>query len=159
MVKEAAVMEAVVARLLDLNTDEALAAAVEQGQPELADLEREKAAAAQAVQAVRAKLHRAGMAFSEGTMSASVYRGVEDTLTDELEGAAARYAAACEKVLRVPNLSAVRERVGEVVASLQDHPEWLRLLDPAQASRLLQAAGVRVLVEDRQVLDVRVAVA
>jgi DNA invertase Pin-like site-specific DNA recombinase len=109
-----------------------------------ADLERARGD----VQRIRSRRDRLALLVSDGTMTADVYRSADDHLVEELEEAAARLAAAQTKLAAHPPLDEQRAQLTDLIAT----PGLLD--DPANRLQLYRA-GIRIIVEEREIVEIR----
>jgi hypothetical protein len=122
--------------------------------PDPLALDRDVETARAAVETIKRKRHRLGLALADGVMTADVYRSTDDELVDQLKAAAAQLAQAQAARLAIPSPEERRTVLDDLVARFEQDPDWLLGDPPRVASARLKRYGLQIWCRDGQVVDV-----
>ena len=152
---ESQVLAEVGAFLEWLTTEDALdqvLSALDEG-AEIQQMEQELDQAQKTIQDLQQAKVRAGHAFAAGDMEISVYRQVNDDLSDQLFSAQSTAQELARTLEAVPDLEERRVTLEEL---RETFPQLLEAKEEAEISAILQNAGVRVYIEERKVRLIRI---
>ena len=120
---------------------------------EIQKMEQELAQAMFSIENIEARKVRAGHAFAGGDMEIAVYRQVNDDLSEQLATAQNTAQELTRALEAVPDLAERRITLEELARTF---PDLLETKDAAEVSAILQNAGVRVYIEERKVIRIRI---
>lgn len=153
-IAEARALTAVAAYLAELTQAEAREAALSRIAPS-PDLEAELETQKRRIQALEAQRKRIALALAAGDMEVSIYREVDTELLERLEAARGEAAEIRTVIEALPDLDARRAAL-EAVS--ENFPRMLAEDEPVRASGLLQNAGIRVYIENGEVITITLEV-
>lgn len=117
--------------------------------PDRTALQSELGAAQGVLQAVETKRQRLALALADGKMTADIYRTTDDQLIEELERAAAHLIQTQTRLASLPSIEERRAALETLII----HPDWLRTGPIQQTRAALLQSGLRVLVENGQIVE------
>lgn len=118
----------------------------------LPQLRSRLARAASTVADLEQRLVRAGHAYAAGDMGLDVYRQVDADLRERLEAARLLEQNTRRELDSLPDIEARRRILLELAQGFDD---LVAQAEPAEISRLLQEAGLQVLVEEGHIVEIR----
>ena len=141
-------------RLATLTTDEAIDALLSADMPDAAQLARDLARAQARVETLATK--EAGLLLLQAQASDAGFARAMEMLAADQAAAEAALAEAEKAVRSVPDLSARREALRQFrdLAAVGLEPGWLRDAGICESRQVLLEAGLRVYVENGQILDI-----
>lgn len=132
-------LDMALASLADEDTCATRQAELDAAHTRIADIERQR--------------ERLALALAGGQMDAAIYRVTDDRLLARLETEQERGRDLARELETVPDVGARREALSKLAGQFR---ELAASADPAEIAAMLQAAGIRVWIEDNQVVRVSI---
>ena len=146
-------LDAIEQLLLRLQDPAALADLLQEG-PDRVHLQRQHARALADVAAIDEKRHRLALAYADGTMLPGIYRDADDRLLDDLATATARRDAHAARLATLPTPGDLRTAVADLLERVAAAPDWLRTAPTPEIRAALLRSGIRIYVEERQIIRI-----
>lgn len=119
--------------------------------PQEAGLRRDLAAASANIDGYKDQRRRLGHALASGAMDLDLYRQVDGEIRTKLDAEELRWQELRIAIEALPDIEQYRAILGELTANLD---YYMAQAEPTVVARALQEAGIRVLVEDSQPIEV-----